>query len=216
MRPMFFVPLAQNVNYTDNVMTQVELRSHFLGGMMLVTNLPVGTLEPLIKKTLADLDPNLTIESIRTMQEQIDLAFDRERAVVSLAGLFGAVALILAAIGLYGVTAYTVAQRTKEIGIRMALGADRGRVVRLILRGAFQRVLIGLLLGIPLAIGAGHLIASELYGVKSWDPLALGAAAAALALGAAAAALAICALIASLIPAGRAAAISPTTALRIE
>ena len=78
------------------------------------------------------------------MQQQVDRTFDQERAVASLAGLFGIVALLLAAVGLYGVTAYTVAQRTNEIGIRMALGADRARVVQLVLRGAFQRVLIGL------------------------------------------------------------------------
>ena len=206
-RAMFFVPLAQNVNYTDNVMTRVELRSHFVSGIMLVTSLPAGTLEPLLTKTLGDLDPNLTIISIRTMQQEVDLSFDQERAVASLAGLFGIVALVLAAIGLYGVTAYTVAQRTNEIGIRMALGADRSNVVQLILRGAFKRVLIGLLLGLPLAVGAGRLISSQLYGVSSWDPLALTIAAGA---------LAVCSFFAAIIPANRAASISPMSALRIE
>jgi ABC-type antimicrobial peptide transport system permease subunit len=204
---MFYVPLAQNVNYTDNVMTRVELRSHFVSGIMLVTSLPTGTLEPLLTKTLGDLDPNLTIISIRTMQQEVDLSFDQERAVASLAGLFGIVALVLAAIGLYGVTAYTVAQRTNEIGIRMALGADRSNVIQLILRGAFKRVLIGLLLGLPLAVGAGRLISSQLYGVSSWDPLALTIAAGA---------LAVCSFFAAIIPANRAASISPMTALRIE
>jgi ABC-type antimicrobial peptide transport system permease subunit len=174
---------------------------------MLVTSLPAGTLEPLLTKALGDLDPNLTIISIRTMQQEVDLSFDQERAVASLAGLFGIVALVLAAIGLYGVTAYTVAQRTNEIGIRMALGADRSNVVQLILRGAFKRVLIGLLLGLPLAVGAGRLISSQLYGVSSWDPLALTIAAAA---------LAVCSFFAAIIPANRAASISPMSALRIE
>jgi ABC-type antimicrobial peptide transport system permease subunit len=149
----------------------------------------------------------LTISNIRTMQQQVDLSFDQERAVASIAGLFGVVALILAAIGLYGVTAYTVAQRTNEIGIRMTLGADRANIVQLVLRGAFRRVVIGLLLGLPLAIGAGRLISSELYGVKSWDPLALIVAAAA---------LAICSFFAAIIPAARAASISPIKALRTE
>jgi predicted permease len=206
-RPMFFVPLAQNVNYTDNVMTRVELRSHFVGGIMLVTNTPTGALEPLVTKTLGGMDPNLTITSVRTMQQEVDLSFDQERAVASLAGLFGIVALVLAAIGLYGVTAYTVAQRTNEIGIRMALGADRSSVVQLILRGAFKRVSIGLLLGLPLAVGAGRLISSQLYGVSSWDPLALTIAAGA---------LAICSFFAAIIPANRAASVSPMAALRIE
>ena len=174
--PMFYVPLAQNVDYKDDLMTRVEVRSHFVGGAMLVTNTPTGVLEPLVTRTLAELDPNLTVTSIRTMQQEVELSFDQERAVASLAGLFGIVALMLAAIGLYGVTAYTVAQRTNEIGIRMALGANRANVVQLILRGAFQRVLIGLLLGLPLAVGAGRLISAQLYGVSSWDPLALGVA----------------------------------------
>jgi predicted permease len=206
-RPMFYVPLTQNVNYQHELMKKLELRSHFIGGIMLVTKMSPGAVEPLIIRTLAELDPNLTINSIRTMQQQVDLSFDQERAVASLAGLFGVVALVLAAIGLYGVTAYTVAQRTNEIGIRMALGADRAMVVQMVLRGAFKRVLIGLILGLPLAIGAGRLISAELYGVSSWDPLALTVAAGA---------LAICSFFAAIIPANRAASISPMSALRME
>jgi predicted permease len=206
-RPMFYVPLAQNVNYPDELMKKIELNSHFIGGMMLVTNMTPGALEAQLTRMLADLDPNLTINSIRTMRQQIELSFDQERAVASLAGLFGIVALVLAAIGLYGVTAYTVAERTNEIGIRMALGADRPKVIRLVLGGAFKRVLVGLLLGLPLAVGAGRLISAQLYGVSSWDPLALTVAAGA---------LAICSFFAAIIPANRAASISPMNALRIE
>src|SRR5690348_5534740 len=141
------------------------------------------------------------------MEQQVALTFDQERAVASLAGLFGIVALALAAVGLYGVTAYTVAQRTNEIGIRMALGADRANVIHLVLRSAFKRVAVGLALGVPLAVGAGRLIAAELYGVAFWDPLALAIAAGS---------LAACALVAALVPAGRAASISPVGALRAE
>jgi predicted permease len=206
-RPMFYVPMAQSVEYHQDIMKKLELRSHFIGGIMLVTNMSPGALEPLVTRTLAELDPDLTFNSIRTMQQQVELSFDQERAVASLAGLFGTVALILAAIGLYAVTAYSVAQRTNEIGIRMALGADRPKVIGLVLSGAFKRVLVGLILGLPLAVGAGRLISAQLYGVSSWDPLALGLAAGS---------LGICSFLAAMIPANRAASISPMNALRIE
>ncbi|PYT44432.1 MAG: ABC transporter substrate-binding protein [Acidobacteria bacterium] len=206
-RPMFYVPLAQTVNYPDNLLKMVELNSHFIGGILLVTNLTPGAIEAQLTRILAELDPNLTINSVRTMQQQIELTFDQERAVASLAGLFGIVALVLAAIGLYGVTAYSVAQKTNEIGIRMALGADRPKVLRLILGGAFKRVAIGLILGLPLAVGAGRLLSAQLYGVSSWDPFALTVAAGA---------LGICSFFAAIIPANRAASISPMNALRIE
>jgi predicted permease len=206
-RPMFYVPLMQNVKYENDLMKKLEIRSHYLEGILLITETPTGTLEPLVTRALADLDPDMTITSIRTMQEQIDLSFDQERAVASLAGLFGIVALILAAIGLYGVTAYSVAQRTNEIGIRMVLGADRTKVMRLVLSGAFKRVLVGLALGLPLAVGAGRLISAQLYGVPAWDPLALTIAASA---------LAICSFFAAIIPANRAASIQPMNALRAE
>ncbi|HMB79158.1 MAG TPA: FtsX-like permease family protein, partial [Vicinamibacterales bacterium] len=148
-RPMFYVPLAQSVDYKDELMTRVEVSSHFVRGLMLVTNAQPGALEPLITKALSEVDQNLTVTSVRTMEQQVEMQFNQERSVASLAGLFGVVALLLAAIGLYGVTAYSVAQRTNEIGIRMALGADRANVVKLVLRGAFGRVAAGLVLGLP-------------------------------------------------------------------
>jgi hypothetical protein len=100
---MFYVPVAQYVKYDNELMANLEKRSHNAGGALLVTKVPVGKLEPLVTQALADVDPNLSLTRIRTMQEQIDFSFDQERAVASLAGLFGVVALILAAIGLYGV-----------------------------------------------------------------------------------------------------------------
>jgi predicted permease len=206
-RPMFYVPLAQNVDYKDDMLKRIERQSHNVSGLMLVTNAAPGALEPVLTRTLSEIDPNLTITSVRTMKQQIERSFDQERAVAGLAGLFGAVALLLAAVGLYGVTAYSVAQRTNEIGLRMALGADRAKVMALVLRGAFQRVLIGLLVGVPLAIGAGRLIAAQLYGVSFWDPFAIGVAAGS---------LAVAAFVAAILPAGRAAAISPMSALRAE
>jgi len=206
-RPMFYVPLAQTVDYANPLMARLELQSHFAGGLLLVTNTPPGALEPVVKRTLADADPNLTVTSVRTLQQQVDRSFDQQRAVASLAGLFGIVALLLAAIGLYGVTAYTVAQRTNEIGLRMALGAGRRKVLEMVLHGAFRRVAIGLALGLPLAVGAGRLLSAQLYGVRFWDPLALALAAVS---------LAACAFCAAIIPAMRAASISPMNALRAE
>jgi ABC-type antimicrobial peptide transport system permease subunit len=132
---------------------------------------------------------------------------DQQRAVASLAGLFGAIALVLAAIGLYGVTAFSVARRTSEIGIRMALGADRGRVLGLVLGGVFSRVAAGVLLGLPLAVGAGYLVSAQLYGVSFWDPIALSVAAGA---------LAVAAFVASIVPASRATVLAPMKALRME
>jgi predicted permease len=206
-RPTFFVPLAQNVPYTNPLMARIELSSHFIGGMLLVSSLPPATLEPALRKAVASVDQNLTINTIRTLQQQVELSFNQERAVATLAGLFGVVALLLAVVGLYGVTAYAVAQRTGEIGIRMALGADRTNVAALVLVSAFKRVAAGLVLGIPLAVGAGRLISAQLYGVTYWDPLALAVAIVS---------LSVCALIAAFIPARRAAGVSPMTALRTE
>jgi len=147
------------------------------------------------------------VVNVKTMGNRFGDATWRTRLSADLLTLFAALALLLAAIGLYGVTAYTVERRTNEIGIRMALGADRGAVIDLVLRGAFKRVAIGLVLGLPLAVGAGRLIAAQLYGVPFWDPLALGIATIS---------LAVCAFVAAIIPAGRAAAISPIRAVRTE
>jgi len=127
--------------------------------------------------------------------------------IASLAWLFGAVGLVLAAVGLYGVTAYGVEQRTSEIGVRMALGANRGAVIGMVLRGAFWQVGIGLGIGIPAAIGGGYLIASQLFGVRPWNPLLLAGATVL---------LGVAALVAAVIPAQRAASIDPMQALRSE
>lgn len=207
MRAMFFVPLAQTVNYPNEMMKRVETASHYVGGLLLTTSSAPGALEPQVARVLAEADPNLAVINMRTLKEQVERTFDQQRAVASLAGLFGGIALVLAAIGLYGVTAYSVARRTSEIGIRMALGADRQRVIGLVLGGAFQRVVVGLLLGLPLAVGTGYLLSAQLYGVPFWDPVALGVATVS---------LTVAALIASVVPARRAAALAPMRALRTD
>jgi ABC-type antimicrobial peptide transport system permease subunit len=195
------------VNYANEMMRRVETSSHYAGGVLLVTSTPPGALEAQVGRALAEADANLAVINMRTLEQQIDRTFDQSRAVASLAGLFGVIALMLAAIGLYGVTAYSVTRRTTEIGVRMALGADRARVVMLILGSAFRRVAAGLVLGRPLAVGAGYLLSAQLYGVSFWDPTALGVAAVA---------LAAAAFVASVVPARRAAALAPMRALRTE
>jgi predicted permease len=206
-RPMFFAALSQTVDYADPMMKRLETQSHFVRGLLLVTTMGPGALEPQVKRALAEADPNLTVTSVRTLRQQVERSFDQQRAVASLAGLFGVVALVLAAIGLYGVTAYSVARRTNEIGIRMALGANRGKVIGIVLSGAFRRVMAGLVLGLPLAVGAGYLLSAQLYGVTFWDPAALSVATVS---------LATVAFIASIVPAVRAARIAPMRALRTE
>ena len=206
-QPMFFAPLAQHSVYKFPLMQTLDHRTHYIGGAVLELRGRPSGLEAVIRKAFSEVDPNLTIINIQTMQQQVDADFDQQRVVAQMTGLFGILALVLAAVGLYGVTAYSVERRTSEIGVRMALGANRGSVIRLVLRGAFLQILIGLIIGIPVAILCGRLIAAKLYQVKAWDPLVLAGSAVALAL---------CALIASIIPAQRAASINPVQALRTE
>ncbi|MGC2619777.1 MAG: ABC transporter permease [Acidobacteriaceae bacterium] len=205
--PMFFVPLAQRVQYDNSTMQMVDDTVHHIEGGVLEIHGSMEGLEPQIRRALSDVDPDFTLLSVQTLQEQVDARFDQQRVVAQMTGLFGFLALILAAIGLYGVTAYSVAKRTSEIGVRMALGANRANVIRLVLRGAFLQIAIGLAIGIPASIGCAHLIASQLYQVKGWDPLVLGGSIVTLGL---------CALVASIIPAQRAASINPVQALRTD
>ena len=142
-----------------------------------------------------------------SLTEQVDLNFNQDKLIAWLTELFGLLALILACVGLYGVTSYSVARRTSEIGIRMALGATRSNILRLVLNGAMIQLIIGLAAGIPLALAGGRLLATELYGVKSYDPAILALAALFLAL---------CALVAGLIPARRSTKVDPMVALRHE
>jgi predicted permease len=206
-RPLFFVPLAQRVTYDNGLMQSIDESTHFIEGAVLKLHGSAEGLESEVRHVLSDVDPNLTLLDIQSLQDQVVSNFDQQRAVARMTGLFGVLALLLAAVGLYGVTAYTVERRTSEIGVRMALGADRMNVVRLVLRGAFLQILIGLAIGIPISIGCSRLIAAQLYQVKGWDPLVLGGSVLA---------LTVCAFFASIIPARRAASINPVKALRTE
>ncbi|HEX6495543.1 MAG TPA: ABC transporter permease [Acidobacteriaceae bacterium] len=206
-RPLFFVPLAQRVHYDAALMQSIDDITHYIEGGVLQIHGSMEGVESEVRHVLSDVDPNLTLLGIQSLQEQVDSNFDQRRAVARMTGLFGILALILAAVGLYGVTAYTVERRTSEIGVRMALGANRLNVIRLVLRGAFMQIFIGLLIGIPVSIACSKLISAQLYQVKGWDPLVLGGSILA---------LTVCAFFASIIPAQRAASINPVKALRTE
>jgi putative ABC transport system permease protein len=205
--PMYFLPEAQGTHFDDPESEEREVLSHYLYNIVIwVPGNPPG-LETQVRKALADVDPNLVMQDVQPYSQVIRAEFAEPNMIASLSWLFGAVALVLAAVGLYGVTAYGVEQRTSEIGVRMALGADRRSVLAMVLRGAFWQVGIGLALGIPAAIGAGHVIASQLFGVRPWDPLMLSGATLLLALAT---------LTAAVIPARRASRVDPMIALRHE
>jgi macrolide transport system ATP-binding/permease protein len=208
VHPVFLRPLAQQfTGYTEPDLMRMETRSMFVNAMILDFHAPPPNVDALVRDTLAGIDPNLTIQSLRPFGAQLAGNFDQERLVARLTGLFGLLALILASVGLYGVMSYFVAQRRSEVGVRMALGATRASVVGLVMRGAFGQILIGIAIGVPAALVAGHFMSSQLFEVGSYDPLSLAGAVAV---------LGACAAIAGFIPARRAASIDPVKALRIE
>jgi putative ABC transport system permease protein len=207
VRPMFWLPEAQTVQYDDTAFVSGEIWSHYLYNIVIwAPGNPPG-MEDRVRKALASVDPNLVLYGVEPYSKVLSADFQQENMIATLTTLFGVLGLLLAAVGLYGVMAYTVEQRTSEIGVRMALGADRGSVVKMVLRGAFSQVGIGLTLGIPAAVGAGMLMSRQLFQVKPWDPVMLSVATLLLALAA---------LLASVIPARRAAGVEPMVALRNE
>jgi predicted permease len=217
-RPVFLRPLAQHYDgyktwpggtprpsFMDAIIGG-ETQSMFIDAII-VNFRSQQNADDILRRTLASIDPNLTVVDIRTFDSQVANNFTQDRLVARLTTLFGILALVLASIGLYGVMSYFVARRTGEIGIRMALGATRSNVIGGVLRGALVQIGIGLVIGIPAALIAGHFMASQLYGVGAYDPIAFVGAALILAL---------CGAVAGLIPARRAASIEPMQALRIQ
>jgi predicted permease len=197
--PMAFLPILQWKGTWD--------RSNLVGNIVLRVNGMPPELAPRIQRTLAGIDPNLTMLKVFTMKEQLGHLLAHEQTIGGLSQVFGVLALLLASVGLYGITAYSVARRTSEIGVRTALGATPGQVVGLILRSVLTQAAIGLAVGIPAALAAGRLLADQLFGVKSSDPWILAGASLV---------LAVCAAIAGAIPAFRASTIDPVRALRVD
>jgi ABC-type antimicrobial peptide transport system permease subunit len=206
--PLFLRPLSQQyLGYTDPEAISSEKSSMFVGSIIIQFANPQQNAEAMIRQALAQIDPNLTIFYFSSYESQVARNFNQDRLIARLTSLFGVLALALASVGLYGVVSFQVARRTNEIGVRMALGATHASVISMVLRGAFWQVLIGAALGIPAALYAGHLMASMLYRVSGYDPLAYSGGT--IVLG-------ICAAIAGFIPAHRAASIDPMVALREE
>ncbi len=207
-RPMYFRPITQlNKTIAEKSAITAESRSMFPNSVTVQFVGDASALESLSRRTLANINPDLTVEDFRALDHQVADNFNQERLITRLTGLFGLLALALASVGLYGITAYSVARRTSEIGLRMALGADRGKVLALILSKALVLVAIGLAIGIPVSLLGGRLMKSQLYGVHAYDPLTMIAAVLVLAAFAA---------VAGFIPARRAASIEPMQALRTE
>jgi predicted permease len=206
-RPMFFRPLSQWQVLKGSTEVSIEAQSHyFTAGVMNFAGTQ-ESLEAALRRTLTQFNPNLAIIDLRSLDYQLSGNFNQERLTARLTTLFGLLALVLAAVGLYGTTSYQVTQNTRDIGLRMAFGASRNRVLGLVLRGAFVRVAFGLTLGIPIVLIGARYLSSQLYLVKAYDPLSLLLAMGVL-LGAA--------MIAAFIPARRAASIDPMRALRSE
>jgi predicted permease len=202
---MYFLPLMQRpASDKDPIEKDMSL---YAGAIVVETAPPMSEMGSLARKTLTSINPNLTVVKFRTLDQQIADRFNDDRMIARLTMLFGALALLLAAVGLYGVTAYTVALRTSEIGIRMALGAGRGSVVAMVMRGAVIQAGIGLAIGIPVALVCVRFVKAQLYEITNADANVMAFAILT---------LAVAAGVAGMIPARRAATIDPMQALRVE
>jgi len=203
--PMYFIPRPQVTPYDEAGTRAFESRSLYVNDIVMRFGVRPESLEDEIRRAFAEIDPNLTVIRIQTFDTQVQSQFSQETLIARLTSLFGLTALLLASIGLYGVTSYSVARRTREIGIRVALGADRRSVVAMVLRNAYGLVAIGLVLGIPFAVAMGRVMGSRLYGISWYNPAIL--------LGAGVI-LAAFALVATIVPARRAASLDPVETLR--
>jgi predicted permease len=207
MRPMYFLAQGQSAHVDDPRYLQFENRSAYLNAIEIKAAGDVADLETQVRRILSQLNPDLALIDFRSFADQVKANFTQQEMIAKLTSFFGVLALILASVGLYGVTAYSVERRTSEIGVRMALGADRVKIMRMVLQSAFGQVVIGLLIGIPITILGGRAMASQLFGVKPYDPAIL-----VITIGV----LGFAALVAAALPAQRASSVEPILALRTE
>jgi predicted permease len=207
VRPMYWLPEAQFVQWDDPAWVGGEMSSHYLGNIVLwAPGNPPG-MQDRVRKTLASVDPNLVLYSVDPYQQVVSGQFQQEKMIATLTSLFGVLGLILASVGLYGVLSYMVEQRTSEIGVRMALGAQRGDVLKLILKQGILLAATGVIVGLAGSFGLTRVIATLLFDVPATDKTTFAAVAVGL--------FAIT-FLASYIPAWRATKVDPLTALRYE
>jgi macrolide transport system ATP-binding/permease protein len=202
---MYFVPLSQRPASDMGPIDKDE--SMYVSAFVLKTSHAMPDMEALARRTLTQINSNLAVVKFQTFDQQIADQFNDDRMLARLTTLFGVLALLLATVGLYGVSAYTVARRTSEIGIRMALGAERARVTAAILRSTLTQATLGLAIGVPIAWLCVRFVESQLYEIKGINVAVLATSVITLAAAAA---------MAGLIPARRAASIDPAKALRTE
>jgi macrolide transport system ATP-binding/permease protein len=202
---MYFLPMMQRSPSAKDPIE--EDNSLYAGALTLDTQWPMNNMEEEARRTLTEINPNLAVVKFQTFDEQIADRFNDDRMLARLTALFGGLALLLATIGLYGVTAYTVARRTAEIGIRMALGAQRAAVTVMVMRSALSQTIIGLAIGVPAALLCARFVQTQLYEVKGVNVTVLVTCILA---------LAVASLLAGLIPARRAATTDPARTLRAD
>jgi predicted permease len=212
---MEIIGVVKDIKYTnlrDEIPIQAYvpyMNSPYLGGMTIYvrTGGEPNQLMSSVRAKMREMDANLPIYAMRTMEEQISNSLSTERMIASLSTVFGFVATVLAIIGLYGVMSYSVAQRTREIGIRVALGAEQGKVIWMVMRDVLLLIAIGVGIGVPGALALTRVVKSQLYGLQAHDPWTLGLATGLLAMVACAA---------GYVPALRASRVDPMKALRYE
>jgi predicted permease len=196
IRRMIYLPIAQ-MSHDDAFASWVQVRA--VGNPASVAGA--------VRSAIAEVDPNLPLVEVKTITEQVDLFTDHERLISELSSFFSVLALALACIGLYGVMTYSVVRRTNEIGIRLALGAQSGGVLWMVLKESLWLLGIGISIGVPVTLGVTRIIQSQLFGLHSYDPLTVVAAILM---------IAVVTVLAAYFPARRASRVDPMVALRCE